>query len=351
MMNNVNPLMSYSEMRVPFPESIELWRASSAEDWKHQYFKQSHIKSQPRLTLAEAIRVILSEGDRQEAGFDPASTLYVLYGLWGLVWEHQQLQETFNLGDLHEAPNWMLPSRREMLIKVLKPLRNTWPSSAESHTTESAESTLVLEYLCMALHAPLQCLQAFAGRDGEREARRIYPVLQEWTQTREARQALWHAGQVYRAAEAHSSRRIRDLSMILVYQASVTFWVYGIITSASRRTAISNEQPHLPPQRNGAPEGLVWLDGESSPAVRRFIAISEGVPVLRDYARGYPSQPVPEEQMPFLVVEDASATMALAVGLLRRPLPIGEGAQVALVNIITRLMVEIGKVAKFLQSM
>lgn len=349
MMNHVNPLMSYSEMRVPFPEPNEIWWASSAEVWKAKYFQQSHLISQPPLTLADALRVLLSEQDRPHSGFTSATTLCVLYGFWSLVWELQQLQETLNLGDSYETPIWILPSRREMLMKALNSLRIQRSSSSESYSSIGIEEPmLVLEYLCMALHVPLQGLQAFAGRDGEREARRIYPVLQEWTQTREARQAIWHAGQVYRAAKDHASGRLRDLRVMLVYQASVAFWVYGIITCANRHTALSSEQSRLSSQRNGNVEKYVWLDGEINAAVRKFIAISEGVPALRAYAHGL-SLSIPNEKFSACTLEHASATMGLAVDILQRPLSKGDGAQLPLVNSITRLMVEIGKVARIIQ--
>jgi hypothetical protein len=350
MMNHVNPLMSYSEMRVPFPENDEMWWALSAEDWKAAYFHCSHLILRPSLTLADAVRVILSEGDRPEAGFTSATTLYVLYGLWGLVWEIQQLQETLNLGGLHETPSWMLTSRREMLMKALNSIRIQKSSSPENHSSVGFEEPLlVLEYLCMALHVALQGLQSFTGRDGQREARRIYPVLQEWTQSREAREAIWHAGQVYRAARDHPTSRMRDLRVTLVYQASVTFWVYGIITHAYRNPARRDEQPLLPSQWKGALDKLVWLDGENSSAVRKFIAISEGVPALRDSILGITSYPSPGENAACRL-DNASATMGLAIDILRRPLAKGEGAQLPLVNSITGLMVEISKVAKMLQS-
>jgi len=350
MMNHVNPLMSYSEMRVPFPEPNEMWWAPSAEAWKVKYFQHSHLIPQPPLSLADAVRVILSERDRPPAGFTSAITLCVLYGFWGLVWELQQLQETFNLGDSHEAPSWMLPSRREMLMKALNSLRYQTSSSPESYSSLGIhEPMLVLEYLCMALHVSLKGLQAFAGRDGEREARYIYPVLQEWTQTREARQATWHAGQVYQVAKNHPIGSMRDLRVMLVYQASITFWVYGIITSAYRHTEHSIEQPRLPSLRHGALETLVWLDGETNSAVRRYIAISEGVPALHEYAHGILNHPSPNEKRTACLLENASAMMGLAIDILQRPLAKGDDAQLPLVTSITRLMVEIGKVARVLQ--
>ncbi|KAJ0104003.1 hypothetical protein J7T55_009667 [Diaporthe amygdali] len=271
------------------------------------------------------------------------ATLYTLYGLWALVWEQQQFQDTMQSGDaisedeIHDMPNLMLPSRREPLLKALNALRVRLSSiQGEDERSSTAEPMLVLEYLSMALHVPLQGLHAFAGRDGEREARRIYPLLQEWVQSREARQGIWHAGQVFSAAKAHSSRDMRDLRVMLVYQASITLWVYGVIKKASRGPSRSLHTEEF------GPDSIVWLDGEEKrAAVRKFIAIAEGVPALRDVVDGLGEGPI-------CLVENASSTMEAAIHILQRPLDDKDGAQLPLVESVTKLMSEIAKVANIL---
>ena len=75
----------------------------------------------------------------------------------------------------------------------------------------------------------------------EEEARRVYPALVQWTKTHKARQALWHAGQVIRSARNLRQGLICDFAAIAVYQASLAFWCYGIITRATEQVALADK--------------------------------------------------------------------------------------------------------------
>jgi len=61
----------------------------------------------------------------------------------------------------------------------------------------------------MLLHANLDMITRFAGNCGEEEARRAYTLLQPWSQTKEARIAVSHAGQLLRAVRAIPPYQIR----------------------------------------------------------------------------------------------------------------------------------------------
>ncbi|KAL1846991.1 hypothetical protein Daus18300_014068 [Diaporthe australafricana] len=341
-MNHVNPLMSYAEVRVPFPDPASMWRSTTAEAWKTAWTSGAKSMTEKAPALSDAVRVSISEVARLDLNID--AILFTLYGFWGLVWEQQQFQEAMQSGDMtggdtiHDTPSLMLPARREPLSRVFRALRERLVSSSnEDARAPTADPLLVLEYLSMALHVPLQGLHAFAGRDGEREARRIYPLLQEWVQSKEARQGIWHAAQVLRAAKAHPSRDIRDLRVIMVYQASITLWVYGVILRASRGTTRLLLAEDVDPSR------LVWLDGgDKSTAVRKFISIAEGIPALRAVADGS------EDEDSICLVENASSTMETGIRILRRSIDSRDGAPLALVESITKLMTEIAKVANIL---
>lgn len=341
-MNHVNPLMSYAEVRVPFPDPNSMWRATTAEEWKAAWLRSEDSPAKQCLALSDAVRISISEVSQKRLKVE--EILYTSYGFWGLVWEQQQFREAMQSGDvtgdeeMPDTPNLMLPAQREPLLKAFNALRGSLITlDDEGAGISIAEPMLVLEYLSMALHVPLQGLHAFAGRDGEREARRIYPLLQEWVQSREARQGIWHAGQVLRAAKAHSSRDMRDLRIMLVYQASITLWVYGVILKASHSASRSLPAGEI------AHEGLVWLDGEGKGAsLRKFIAIAEGVPALR----GVVDDSMAEA--PTCLVEDAGSTMKMVITILRRSIDSRDGTQLGLVESITNLMAEIAKVADVL---
>lgn len=333
MLNHVNPLMSHIEMRIPLPAPNRIWWATTAEEWKTEYdnAQQSILASEK--TLVEAVRTPMR--GQSTSNIDAQSTLCTLYGFWSLVWEHQIL---------HEMPYWedsatadpfahapsIVPARRRPLLQGLNALRN---SLGTEGSPVCAQSKLMLEYLSMVTLVPLYALHAFAGRDGENEARRVYPILQQWTQTREARQSVWHAGQIYRIAGEHPIHTLNDTCVIFLYQASITLWVYGVVMSARRSRDITS----LPLSCDLNQDELVWLNGDACMAMRRFIGTADGVPSLKCLHNAQ-----------FRFVEDAKGTMDLAVQLLRRPLGAGEGI-LGIVESMTRLMEELARVAEMLE--
>ncbi|KAF2014099.1 hypothetical protein BU24DRAFT_348292 [Aaosphaeria arxii CBS 175.79] len=348
MINHVGPLMSYAEMHIPLPSPNSLWRATAAEEWKAEYLNCNQDPFARSLTLTDVVQMAMSEGYHSEVDLDPRATFYALHAFWRQIWEYLQLSDVLqwswstSCDSVHEAPSPELLIRRDSLLKIMNVLRRRLGSHPDWNTAVCTEALLLLEYLCMALLAPLGGLQAFAGRDGEQEARRIYPVLQAWIRTREARQSIWHAGQVYRAAKILSSKHLRDISGILLYQASVTLWVFRILARAHRR---SQDLP-TPQCHNLDADMLVWLDGENDDAVRKYISISQGTPTLQSFKIGPGGLITSADGSSICLVEDANGTMNIAIALLRRPLSSSDGVQLALVESITRLMEEIAKVAQ-----
>jgi hypothetical protein len=348
MMQHVNPLMSYAEMDLPFPEAFELWLASSAAEWKARYFRRDRLDS--ARSLSDCVRSLLSEGSWSSTNDILCSDLYTLYALWGLVWEQRQLHEMLNTGgEDQDRLDLLLPSRRESLVKVLNKVRAKVLSATEpNYRSRLPEVLLVLEHLHLALHVPLKGLQAFSGKDGEQEAQSVYPILQEWTQTKEARQAMWHAGQLFRAARKLPPESIRDFHVILIYQSSLAFWAYGVITSAFRKKQ-GRQAPKL--SRSVHVQGekpLVWLDGDQNPAVRRYILFDEGLPAIHDVP-GLSADCATHDLCTTRLLQSGSDTMTVGVRILRPPLQNASSFHPPLVNSITRLMSEIGKAARIIE--
>lgn len=118
----------------------------------------------------------------------------------------------------------------------------------------------------MNLHVSFEELQLFAGKEGTEEAVRVYPSLKTWWKGRRARQAIWHAGQIIRAAR-RAEGELRDFYAVAIYHAALCFWVWGMCE-------LGNSQP------NRASEEIVWLDGEENNASRRFISMAGGTPMI-----------------------------------------------------------------------
>jgi len=158
----------------------------------------------------------------------------------------------------------LMSSRHSELTKLLQYFRMS--------SVEDAKVTLILELLLMHLHLSLDDVHLFAGVEGEEEARRVYPSLVTWTKTTTSRQALWHAGQVIRAARTLRLGLICDFAAIAVYQASLAFWSYGIITRSTEPSPLSSHSV------------TAWLDGADDNGVQRWIINGKGNAAIKSTA-------------------------------------------------------------------
>src|SRR5205814_3806670 len=103
--------------------------------------------------------------------------------------------------------NLVLSSRHQELCKDLQ---NFQLISSDWNEMLSAQESMVLNLLMMNLHVSLDDLQLFSGKEGEDQARRMYPVLQQWSDSAESRKALWHAGQILGQAKQFPPGHLKD---------------------------------------------------------------------------------------------------------------------------------------------
>ncbi|KAJ2904877.1 Nicotinate catabolism cluster-specific transcription factor [Zalerion maritima] len=165
--------------------------------------------------------------------------------------------------------------------------------------------TILAELFKMILHVSPDELQRFAGKAGEEEARRAALSLEvNWAKSNEAKFAVWHAGQVFRAARALPPASLRGFNAISVYFASLTLWVFGLLNGGGGGTT-GNWNVHGEDGRLGLP-GMgyhggngrggqdypgagfdngnggpyVILDGPETRDTKAFIQLDRGVPAL-----------------------------------------------------------------------
>lgn len=258
-----SPLISYAELYLPLPESETLWHAGSAEQWKAVYLKSSsgpRHDRQPSLVDCIQDLDILATKDIFVDGRQ--ASMAVLGAAWRMIWEYRQLESSMK----ERSSQWcngnlLMSSRHSELTKLLQCFRIS--------SVEDAKVTLILELLLMHLHLSLDDVHLFAGVEGEEEARRVYPSLVQWTKTATSRQALWHAGQVIRSARNLRPGLICDFAAIAVYQASLAFWAYGIITRASEPSPLNSHNI------------TAWLDGPDDTGAQRWIINGKGNAAIR----------------------------------------------------------------------
>lgn len=308
------PSISYAELLLPLPDVQDLWLAATAESWKTIYLSRTNaLDRRPSLIdCTNDVDQLCSSGRLMDV---EAACLAVLYAEWGLVWEYRQLS-SLTKGQSRQA--LVMASRHQELVQALDHFRISCDGFMHGMTGTVA---LVLEIVLMHLYMSLEDVQLFAGLEGQGEAGRVYPSLRDWVRTSASRQAVWHAGQIIRAARNEHS--IRDFRAVAVYHASLAFWAYGLIRGANKRPITSMQAPQQDP--------TVWLDGTETTAVQRFIGLDRGLPGLHD------SQSETSTASPAFL-SNPGAAMELVISILQGNYQASSGSRPPLVENLIQLM-------------
>ncbi|OHE99529.1 hypothetical protein CORC01_05107 [Colletotrichum orchidophilum] len=265
-----NPSMSYSELTLPLPEAKELWFAKTATEWKMHYLERANGQSKRPPSIGDFFRdVSLLATNRQRLDLQFAISIY-LHGYWALILEYLQLCSVLRtrtwLNNSGGKSEEVLRSRHAELCKDLQGFLLV---TSDWHEMLSTQESLVLHLLMMNLHLSLNDLQLFSGKEGEDQARRVFSDLREWSQSAEARQSLWHAGQILRQAKMFPQGHLKDFYAIAVHHAALACWTYGVVAKTGGKTPVQ-----------GYEQEKVFLDGTESNFVHRFIGFNQGRPVI-----------------------------------------------------------------------
>ncbi|KAL3471069.1 hypothetical protein BJX99DRAFT_33097 [Aspergillus californicus] len=267
-------LTSYTEFTLPFPSSRELWLAPTAGEWKRlweaEYCAMSSDLSLRELladpTLIKNLPVNVDRGVVRSA---------LLHGLMSQVWNLRQqalLTDSCPSATRPVTRLW-LQSRQEDLLSLI--------SNTKSEMSDApAIATLLSEYAMMHLHMSFDSIQRFAGMFGEHEARREYLKVRDWSLTREARLAIWHAGQALRAARQVPPFQLRGFDGLAIYHAVLILWVFGLLRCGEKHRGSFSNDP------NTDPGTRVVLDGEANGTTQAFIDQDIGQPGLMLHPAG-----------------------------------------------------------------
>lgn len=265
----VNPLVSYTEVQLPLPDSAALWSAATPEQWKTAFSSQSNTQGLVVADLIDDPEVLNTHRDSLDTAL---ASLCVLSFAWTLTWEYTRLASLQRL----RPRRWnalITTSRLDELLKLLGHLR----LSIGTEMAMSPGLAMRFELTHLHLHMPFEDIQIFAGMEGPEQARAVYPLVRDWVKSEGARRAIWHAGQIFRAAKLLSKGLIRGPEAILLYHASLAFWVYGLLFERQRAAdgndlgndmAVSSAQD-------------VCLDDTESLSLQRFTEFGSGRPCIR----------------------------------------------------------------------
>ncbi|KAF5556334.1 transcription factor Pig1p [Fusarium mexicanum] len=251
------PLISFSELKTPLPESSDLWLAKDAEAWKVIYLSQQ--RQHTRVTLYDYFRNAAEIDSSYDGSF---CQLVIISGIWGMVW--QCLQSVAVLDKpRHSDP--ALTLRQQEIVQILHRFRVNM--MGDEAGWQDGPVTMMYHLVYMHLHIPFEEVELFAGKGHQSDARNALAVLLDWTNSPESRKAIWYAGQIIRAAEMFEPGRLRGFYTIALYQANLALWAYAVVSQVK---GTNKNDPVL------TQEEMVCLNGPESPLVQRFI--SRGVP-------------------------------------------------------------------------
>jgi hypothetical protein len=175
----------------------------------------------------------------------------------------------------------------------------------------------------MNLHVSLEDVQLLAGKAGEKEARRVWPLLITWAQSQDSRQAIWHAGQILRVVKGCSATGLEGSPAVAVYHASLVFWAYSIVSRSSltSESAQRQDQSSNPSRQWLQPEDVnedrLDLCGKMGSASQRFIALGKGQPAIQISSSG-PTNGDSRHHQSLVLLSNTSTVMKEIIQLLRR---------------------------------
>lgn len=282
-----SPLMP-AELSLPFPQSRQLWFAGSAEGWKEAYFSLKISDAVHEASLVDCL-ADLSRLRHLPILFDVnIAMLSVLHGIATTVrsHRHQLLVSVSGIVDrgLVATRESVLPdeAQHRSLLRVFDSLHQTFRLSESGADTPCAV-ILVLELLLLHFYCSVEQMELLAGKEGFEEAQASYPALQQWADTREARQAVWQAGQILKVVKALPLETMNDFHSVALYHASLCLWAYGTLTSKR----CDGNSAFIPLDGvNFSRTHEILLDGEESLESQRWIAFDRGRPVISHHPHG-----------------------------------------------------------------
>ncbi|KPM40652.1 hypothetical protein AK830_g5890 [Neonectria ditissima] len=320
-----NPAMSYAELTLPLPASRDLWFAKTSEEWKRLYLEREANSSKRAPSIGDVLHdVNLLSTNRHRLDVQLSLSVF-LHGFWALILEYRQLSaahrsRSYTQGSLGGSALLLGPRHQHLVQDLLAFQEATadWPEM-------SAQERVVLNLLMMNLHVSLDDLQLFAGKEGEDQARRIYPVLQQWAESPDSRSAIWYAGQILRYAKMFPEGHLKAFYAVAVHHAALALWTYGVVTRANRR------EPRL------SQLDLIYMDEAESPAIRRFIDNGQGRTLIRG--------PRTLNRVSEASIEDPRLCMEVAQEVLKANFPGGPEVVPAIVENLCGLIQQLGNAA------
>jgi hypothetical protein len=280
------PLISYAELSADLPFSKDLWLAQTSTEWRDLYLSRFNEMDE-RLPSIRTCVDDTSPIFKHQRTVDVQMTLIIIIcSIWRLIWQYREVKTTIRSPTKGGLRNNGLTAN-SLHQEITHLMQHLSLNATEWGGDMNPAARLLHEQCLMHLHVSLEEVQLLAGKEGEDEARKAFPVLSAWAESPESRHAIYHGGQVLRAAKQHTGHMLRDASAVAVYHAGLTFWAYSVL-SKTLHTPEEHQQRSQPRSTPGGTRhgSFVRLDGEDSPELQRFLVLGKGFPSIRRWVEG-----------------------------------------------------------------
>lgn len=268
------PLILFTELKFELPASERLWLAGSASKWRENFIA-TEVSDHTIPNFMQAMQNPWHLTQHSERVNVHLSSLIILHGFWGQI--HALLDAKKYHSQAKSTHHLSIQATGNELYRDL----SRFASRLSQLTNNSANAILLAELFLMIFHANLEDLQRFAGRFGEGEAAEATEEFRTWAKTTEARIAIWHAGQVIRAAKNLPPNGLMAFNAIAVYYSVLTLWIYGLMTS--HQMSWSDTQSPQFQIAAHPPNVEIVLNEEDGPRPRSFREDKKGVPGIVSY--------------------------------------------------------------------
>lgn len=264
---SINPLISYVELDLPLPCHRKCWDAKSAAEWKSSYFENIRNTPEPLPSLSRSLQD-MSTLSQTRSQLDFALTGFLsVHGIFTIVMDCNRARR----GPSSQLRGLVFQSWQHELQQILEELEMVIVEPLRSHVPELS---LIYQAVSLSLYVPLGELEIFAGKDGLKRSNDIHDEFIKHISPANLRQAIWHAGQVYRIVKLIPSRAVTGFYATCLYFAALALWMYSTV-STIKSPSQTNRQNDVEKQV------LFLLDAEvDAIALRRFILSGHGTPAL-----------------------------------------------------------------------
>ncbi|KAH9218661.1 hypothetical protein DL95DRAFT_434210 [Leptodontidium sp. 2 PMI_412] len=328
-------LISFTELSFSLPAARSLFLASSAVEWKTLYLehKTPMWRAPPR--LLDALHDTTIVDDLHDECDVSLCYTALLHGFWGQIWAYLESCKFHLTG--HNKPDsahqlWLTTQHRELCRDI-----ETFQMSLSRGSKHSPDLFMTVELFLMILYVSPEELQRFAGKGGEEAAIQVIPSLEQWASTSQARKAVWHAGQVFRAAAQMPPAGLRDFLAIAVYFASLTLWTYSNLCPSSSRSGSERPKSRLSNLQDTT--SIAVVDGPETRETRAFISGHLDNPALTLVKSLEPIiENLDGSNATTVRLADPNAALKIARDLYRSNFPVMDGPLPPLVENMGNLM-------------